>query len=137
MGSAEAESTFSLSGVWQPNKVQWRVIWLVAVLIILSWPPDQGRSLGMKAVNWLVDPLNSLPTPPSPLPIGLDDNGDAVAAHDAEESEYYRVYESSGFTRLRMKLKSAADPFDPGTERQILVGIGVLSALAVWRLNTN
>jgi len=89
----------------------------------------------MKAVNWLVDPGNSLPTLPEQLPIGLDDNGDAVTAHDAQEAEYYRQYESSRVTRLRMTLKVAADPFDPSTERQVLAGIAIVSALIVWRLN--
>jgi MYXO-CTERM domain-containing protein len=31
-------------------------------------------------------------------------------------------------------LKTAGDPFDPTTERQILVALAVLAALAVWRL---
>ena len=88
----------------------------------------------MKATNWLADPTNSLPTLPEPLPIGLEDNGDAVAEHDALEAEYYRQYESSRLARLRMRLKAANEPFDPTTERQILAGIGVLSALVVWRL---
>ena len=105
------------------------------MLLILAWPPDQARSLAMKAANWLADPTGALADQPDPLPIGLDDNGDAVAAHDALEAEYYRQYESSRVTRLRMRLKVAADPFDPSTERQILAGIGILSALAVWRLN--
>src|SRR2546425_512676 len=121
--------------MWQPNTAQWRIIWIVAVLLILSWPPDQGRSLAIKGTNWLADPAHSLPALPGPLPIGLDDNGDAVEAHDAEEAEYYRQYTSSRLTRLRMTLKAAADPFDPSTEHQILTGIGILSALAVWRLN--
>jgi hypothetical protein len=121
--------------MWQPNKAQWRIIWIVAILLILSWPPEAGRSLGMKAVNWLADPGNSLPTLPDQLPIGLDDNGDAVAAHDAEEAEYYRQYQSSRVTRARMALKAAGEPFDPSTERQILAGIGIVSALIVWRLN--
>ena len=123
--------------VWQPNTAQWRIIWIVAVLLILTWPSDEGRSLGIKVVNWLADPTNSLPALPSPLPIGLDDNGDAVAAHDAEEAEYYRRYESSRLTRLRMKLKAATDPFHPATQRQILAGVGILSALAVWRLSAD
>ena len=121
--------------MWQPNTAQWRVIRIAAVLLVLGWPPDRGRSAGIKVVNWLADPTNSLPTLPDQLPIGLDDNGDAVAAHDAQEAEYYRQYASSDLTRLRMTLKVASDPFDPQTERQILVAIGVLSALAVWRLN--
>jgi hypothetical protein len=121
--------------VWQPNKTQWRIIWIVAILLILAWPPDRGRSLAMKAANWLVDPSNSLPAMPEALPMSLDDDGDAVAAHDALEAEYYRQYTSSRFTRLRMNIKAAADPFDPSMERQILTGIGILSALGVWRLD--
>ncbi len=121
--------------MWQPNKAQWRIIWILAILLILTWPPDQGRSLGMKAVNWMVDPGNILPTLPDQLPIGLDDNGDAVAAHDSQEAEYYRQYESSKVTRARMALKVAGDPFDPSTERQILAGIGIVGALIAWRLN--
>ena len=121
--------------MWQPNTSQWRVIWVVAVVLILMWPAESGRSLATKAANWLADPTNSLPALPAQLPIGLDDNGDAVAAHDAEEAEYYRAYSSSRVTRLRMMLKTAADPFDPSTERQILAGAGILSALFVWRLN--
>jgi len=120
--------------VWQPNSAQWRIIWIVAVLLIFAWPPEKGRRLGMKLVNWAVDPSDALRTPPPPLPIGLDDDGDAVTAHDAETAEYYEQYQSSGLTRLRMRLKVAGDPFDPSTERQILVGFGVLSGLLVWRL---
>lgn len=71
---------------------------------------------------------------PERLPIGLDDNGDAVTAHDAQEAEYYQQYNSSSWVRLRMKLKSAAEPFDATTERQVLVAFGVLSALVIWRL---
>jgi len=121
--------------VWQPNTAQWRLIWIGTIVLILGWPPKQGRSLGVKAVNVLADPTRSLPTLPAPLPMGLDDNGDAVAAHDEAEAEYYRHYESSRITRLRLRLKAASDPFDPSTSRQILVGLGVLTALAVWKLN--
>ena len=121
--------------MWQPNTAQWRIIWIVSVFLILCWPPEKGRSLGLKITNRLADPRNTLPTMPEPLPIALDDNGDAVSEHDALAAEYYRQYESSALTRYRMRLKEATDPFDPSTERQILVGIGILSALAVWRIN--
>jgi len=121
--------------VWQPNTAQWRIIWIVSVFLILCWPPEKGRSLGLKITNRLADPRNTLPTMPEPLPIALDDNGDAVSEHDALAAEYYRQYESSALTRYRMRLKEATDPFDPSTARQILAGIAILSALAVWRIN--
>ena len=71
---------------------------------------------------------------PPPLPPGLGDDGDAVAAHDALEAEYYRLYNSSSWTRWRMDVKAAGDPFDPTTERQWLIAIAVVAALLTWRL---
>ena len=121
--------------MWQPNRAQWPILWTATVLLVLAWPPDEGRSLIVKAANWAVDPAGSLPTMPAPLPMGLGDDGDAVAAHDAEEAEYYRRRASAPATRWRMHVKGARDPFDPSTERQVLVGIAALSALGVWRLN--
>jgi hypothetical protein len=121
--------------MWQPNRAQWSIIWTVAVLLVLGWPPETGRSLLVKAVNWCADPGGSLPALPRPLPMGLDDNGDAVAAHDLEEAEYYRVHDRSRLTRWQMTLKDMGEPLDPSTERQLLAGVAVLSALGVWRLN--
>ena len=121
--------------MWQPNRAQWSIIWTVAALLVLAWPPDTGRSLAMKIANRVVDPTGALPALPPPLPMGLDDNGDAVAAHDAQEAEYYRLHDRSRTTRWRMDLKTAGEPLDPSTERQLLVGVAVLSALGVWRLN--
>jgi hypothetical protein len=121
--------------MWQPNRAQWWIIWSVALLTILAWPPAEGRSLLVTAINWAVDPANTLPTLPAPLPMSLDDNGDAVTAHDAEETAYYQLLERSAATRWRIRLKDAADPIAPATERQLLVGLVILGALAVWRLN--
>jgi hypothetical protein len=70
--------------------------------------------------------------------MGLDDDGDAVAAHDALESDYYRARAGSATTRWRIRVKEAVvagGPIDPSTERQLLIGLGVVAALAVWRLN--
>lgn len=122
--------------MWSPSRTQWTVIWLVTVLILLAWPPREGRSLGVKAINWIADPTHALPELPESLPMGLDDDGDAVSAHDAQEHEYYRAFDSGGMTRLRLQLKTFEDPFDPTTEHQLLVGLGVVSALVVWQLDT-
>ena len=121
--------------MWQPNRAQWSIILTVAILLVVAWPPDQGRSLGVKAANWAADPTGSLPTLPAPLPRALDDDGDAVPAHDALETEYYRRRDSSSITRWRMMVKEASDPLERSTQRQLLVGIAVLSALGVWRLD--
>ena len=120
--------------MWQPNRAQWRVIWLTALVLILAWPPDEDRSLGVKAVRWLADPAHTLPSLPAPLPMGLGDDGDAVAAHDAQEAEYYRLVESSRLIRTRIRLKEAEDPLTPSTARQLLTGAAVLAVLGVWRL---
>jgi hypothetical protein len=79
-----------------------------------------------------VDPAGALPPLPPPLPPGLGDNGDVVAEHDAIEGEYYRLYNSSAFTRWRMRVKASDNPFDPTTTRQVLVVAG--AALLAWRL---
>jgi hypothetical protein len=120
--------------MWQPNRAQWRLILIAAALLIVGWPPKEGGSLGLKAVHWLADPRNALPSLPPELPMSLGDNADAVAVHDSEEAEYYRVYDSSATARLRLRLRDLEDPFDPSTARQILAGVGILAALGVWRL---
>jgi hypothetical protein len=118
----------------QPNRAQWIVISLTAALLVLAWPPDRGASLGVKAMHWLIDPRGELPALPPPLPPGVGDDGDAVAAHDAVESEYFRLYNSSSWTRWRMAIKAGSDPIDPATERQWLIAIAVGAALLTWRL---
>ena len=118
--------------MWQPNRSQWAVIWTIAALIVLAWAPADGRSLGVKALNWIADPTHALPDLPPTLPMGLDDDGDAVAAHDAQEQEFYHAYDGGGVTRTRLKMKTFDDPLDPTTEHQVLVGLGVCSALTVW-----
>jgi hypothetical protein len=114
--------------------MQWRLIWIVAVLLILAWPAENG-SLGRKAINWAADPFQSLPRMPSPLTMGLDDDMDTVQQHDAEEAAYYRMYGGSRLGRLRLQLRDLQDPFDPSTERQVLAGLAILSALGIWRAN--
>lgn len=122
--------------MWQPNRAQWRIIWMVAVLLIVAWPPREGVSLALKAVRWAADPQHTLPVLPEPLPMGLGDDGDAVAAHDQQWAEYYEFEERSAMNRLRLQLRDVQEPLDPGTQRQLLVGVAVLAALGVWKLNT-
>jgi hypothetical protein len=118
--------------MWQPNTAQWRLIWTVAVLMILAWP-EENQSLAIKAINWGVDPFQTLPRTPSPLAPGLGDDMVAVQQHDAEEAAYYHMYSSSRISRLRLQLRDLRDPLDPSTERQILVGLAILAALSIWR----
>jgi hypothetical protein len=118
--------------MWQPSRAQWRLLWTAAVLLILAWP-DQHASLAVKAINWVADPFQSLPESPRPLALGQGDDVEAVAAHDADESAYYRIWRDGGVGRLRLRLKSLTDPFDPSTERQLLVGAALLCALGIWR----
>jgi hypothetical protein len=121
--------------MWQPTRKQWRLIWPLAIFVLLAWPAENG-SLAVKTIRWLADPSGTLPTLPPPLSMELGDNADAVAEHDAQEQEYYRVVGSSDWARRRMRLKELNDPFEPSTARQLLVGIVVIGALIVWRVGS-
>ena len=120
----------------QPNRMQWILICATTVAGILCWPPDRGHGSNLltKVIHFAVDPAGSLPALPPALPPGLGDDGDAVAAHDAIEADYYRHYNGSKLTRWRMDVKAAGDPFDPTTERQLLVACAAIAALGAWRL---
>lgn len=119
--------------MWQPNNAQWWVLLLVALLLVALWPPTDDRSLAVTFVNWAVDPGDRLPTLPDPLAFGQSDDLEAVNAHDLQTRMYDELYQKGGWTRMRLDLKVAEDPFNPGTERQILVVIGVVTAFLVWR----
>jgi len=120
--------------VWQPTNSQWWTLLIVALLIVAAWPPAGDRSLAMKFVNWAVDPNDRLPTLPGPLEPALGDDFQAVNAHDLQTRMYDELYDKGGWTRLRLELKVAVDPFNAATERQILTGIGVVAAFLSWRL---
>jgi hypothetical protein len=118
--------------MWQPTPACWRLIWIAAVVSILAWPAENG-SLAVKAVNRAADPFQQLPATPTPLALGRGDDMEAVQQHDAEEAAYYAMYKGSRLSRVRFMLRDLEDPFDPSTERQLLVGLGIVLALIVWR----
>jgi hypothetical protein len=119
--------------VRQPNNAQWWALLVVALLLVAVWPSDADRSLAVKFVNWAVDPGNRLPVLPGPFAPGQGDDLETVNAHDLQTRMYDELYNKGGWTRLRLELKVANDPFDPGTERQVLTGLGVLAAFLFWR----
>jgi hypothetical protein len=119
--------------VRQPNNLQWWILFVVALLLVAVWPSAEDRSLGLKFVNWAVDPRDRLPILPGPFAEGQGDDLDTVNAHDLQTRMYDELYDKGGWTRLRLELKVASDPFDPGTERQVLTGIGVVTVFLVWR----
>lgn len=123
--------------MWQPTRGQWTIIYVVALVVVLGWPPDSGRSLGTKLVNWAADPRHELPELPEALPMALDDDGDAVTQHDMAEAAYNHARERSAVTRWRLDLRDAGDPFSTSTQRQLLAGLAVLSALTVWRMDAS
>ena len=61
----------------------------------------------MKFVNWVVDPRGELPVLPPQLELGLGDDPDAVAEHDAVTQHYDMLYSRGGWTRRRLELKVA------------------------------
>ena len=119
--------------VWQTNRTGWWLLFSAALVIVAAWPPDKDRSLAVKAVNWAVDPLNRLPVLPPQLGYGRGDDPVAVEARDAQVRHYDALYNVGGWTRRRLALKVAEDPFNPTTERQLLLGFGVIVAFLVWR----
>jgi hypothetical protein len=121
--------------MWHPGSGQWWLLLMVALLIVVLWPPSTDRSLGVKFINWVVDPRDQLPTLPGPLALGQGDDPETVNAHDLQTRMYDELYEQGGWTRARLELKVARDPFNPSTERQILIAIGVVAAFVTWRFS--
>ena len=119
---------------WQPTDLQWWLLVIVALFVVMAWPPRDDQSLAVKLVNWAVDPGGQLPTLPDQLALGKGDDPDAVYARDLQVQKYDALYLKGGWTRRRLELKVARDPFNPATERQLLVGLAVITALLVWRI---
>jgi len=120
--------------VWRPNAVQWRLICVLAAVIVLFWPGQQSRSLAIKTINWAADPKQALPRLPGAFSLEDGEDPVAVTAHDSQEAEYERVVARSKMARLRIRLRDMSDPFDPATQQQILAAAGVLGGLLIWRL---
>jgi hypothetical protein len=111
------------------------VLVFVAVLLVCLWPPADDRSLAVKLVNWAVDPRDELPVLPGPFALGAGDDPDTVAAHDTQVQAYDALYAKGGWTRRRLEWKVARDPFNPATERQLILALGIVTAFMFWRVN--
>lgn len=109
------------------------LLFLTALFIVAAWPPEKDRSLLVKTVNWAVDPTDSLPLLPAQLGFGLSDDVIAVEARDAQVRRYDELFNRDAFTRWRLQVKVAEDPFNPPTERQLLLLIGVVVAFLTLR----
>ena len=123
--------------MWHPGNAQWWVLLVAALLLVALWPPADDRSVALKFVNWAVDPSDTLPTLPEPLALGQSDDPDAVQAHDLQTRMYDERYNAGGWTRMRLELKVARDPFNRAIERQLLIAAGVLTTFVVWRFGTS
>lgn len=117
----------------RPSDRAWWLLLAIALAVILAWPPQQGRSLALTLLTRIVDPDNSLPILPPQLAIGMGDDVEAVERRDAMVRRYDEMYGRGGLTRWRMDMKVARDPFNPATERQVLLVFGVVAAFLVWR----
>ena len=118
----------------RPTNLEWWFLGTAAVLIAVVWPPRDDKSLAMKVVNWAVDPRDELPVLPRRLTLGQGDDPQAVSQHDLQVQQYDALYLKGGWTRKRLELKVAGDPFDPGTTRQVLTSIAIVIAFIVMRL---
>ena len=112
---------------------RWLIV-VVALLVVCAWPPGDDKSLAVKFVNWVVDPRGELPILPDQLALGRGDDPDAVDARDVQVQKYDALYLKGGWTRRRLELKVARDPFNAATERQVLTALAVVTALLVWRI---
>src|SRR6478736_2941660 len=97
----------------QPLSAGWWVLLAVVLCVIAAWPPDQDKSLAAKFVNWAVDPRDQLPTLPPQLGYGMGDDPQAVEERDARVRRYDELFHQGRWTRRRLELKVASDPFNP------------------------
>jgi hypothetical protein len=113
----------------------WWVLLVVTLAVIVLWPPQTGRSLAVRVVNWAADPQNVLPVLPPQLPYGVGDDPQVVELRDAEVRRYDAAVSAGEWTRLRLRLKVAGDPLEPELARQLLLVIGALTWFVVWRVS--
>jgi hypothetical protein len=104
------------------------VLFVTALLIVAAWPPQEGRSLMMKAVNRAVDPAGTLPVLPPQLGFGMGDDVQAVEERDEQVRRFDEAYDEGPLTRMRLRLKVAVDPFEKTTTRQLLLVGGLVVA---------
>jgi hypothetical protein len=123
--------------MWRPGNGQWWAFLTIALFIVFAWPPTGDKSLALKVTNWAVDPSHTLPVLPGLFGPGMGDEVTAVEAHDLQVRMYDELYARGGWTRMRLRLKVARDPINPATQRQLLLGIGVLAAFIVWRFSAS
>ena len=109
---------------------------IVALLVVAAWPPERGKSLVVSVINWAVDPWDHLPMLPPQLGLGLGDDPVLVEARDAQVRHYDALYAQGGWMRTRLRLKVASDPFNPATERQVLLALGVAGMFVAWRIGS-
>ena len=117
----------------RPSGAAWWLLFLVVLGVVFVWPPSEGRSLALKLTNWAVDPMDTLPTLPPQLGPGLSDDPAAVEARDAVVRRYDELHGRGRWMRARLRLKVARDPFNPTTERQLLLVVVVSVAFLTWR----
>lgn len=113
----------------------WWGLLCVTLGIVVAWPPQEGKSLAVKIVNWAADPTGQLPLLPPQLGMGLGDDPQIVELRDAAVRRYDEFFNRGGLIRKRLEWKVATDPNDPVTERQLLLVAGVLSWFVVWRVS--
>jgi hypothetical protein len=117
----------------EPTPAARWLLFLTALFIVAAWPPQTGRSLLVKGVNWAADPSGTLPALPPQLGFGLGDDVRAVEERDALVRRYDDALAQGEWMRTRLKLKEAHDPFDPVTTRQLLLVVGVVVAFIAVR----
>lgn len=124
-------------GPQSSRPVSWAAWWtllITTLAIVVVWPPERGKSLALTIVNWAVDPSDQLPILPAQLDMGLGDDPALVEARDEQVRRYDEAFNAGGWTRRRLLLKVASDPFNATTTRQVLLVAGVLVWFAVWRV---